>query len=126
PTVRLSFRAPGEVPPSRWPAPLPFGSSFLPFSLFLRRELEDVLAVEREGARGRALANGGRLRVPAVLAVERLRVRLAPYGYTPFLQRDAGLDWVQALPLAEVTARSLLGIHVLLFLATVATTLLAG
>ena len=124
--MRLSFRAPGEVPPSRWPARLPVGSSFLPFGLFLRRELEDVLAVEREGARGSALAFGGRLRVPAVLAVERLRVRLAPYGYTPFLQRDDGLDWVQALPLAEVTARSRPSIHILLFLATVATTLLAG
>jgi len=117
--VRLPFRVPVEVPPSRWPDPRPFGS-------LLRRELEDVLAVEREGARGNALAFGGHLRMPSDAAAERLRARLAPYGYTPFLQRDDGLDWVQALPLPQVTARTRLGVHVLLFFATLATTLLAG
>src|SRR5262249_56695757 len=117
--VRLPFRVPVAIPPSRWPDPRPLGS-------FLRRELEDVLAVEREGARGSALAFGGRLRMPPDAAIDRLRARLAPYGYTPFLQRDDGLDWVQALPLPQVAAPSRLGIHVLLFFATLATTLLAG
>jgi membrane-associated protease RseP (regulator of RpoE activity) len=72
------------------------------------------------------VAFGGRLRIPPDQAIARLRPRLAPYGYTPFLQREGGLDWVQALPLAEVTERSNLWVHGLLFLATAATTLVAG
>jgi membrane-associated protease RseP (regulator of RpoE activity) len=88
--------------------------------------MEDVLAVERAGARDGAVAYGGRLRVPPAQAIERLRLRLAPYGYTPFLQRGEGLDWVQALPLAETPPPSNLRVHVLLFVATALTTLLAG
>ena len=82
--------------------------------------------MEREGARGSAVAFGGHLRVPPAQAVDRLRSRLRPYGYAPFLQRDNGLDWVQVLPIAEVSERSNVSTHVLLFVATVATTLLAG
>ena len=62
---------------------------------------------------------------PAV-AVERLRPRLAPHGYAPFVREDAGHRWVHAIAQAEVTEPSPPLLHLGLFLATVVTTLLAG
>ena len=68
-------------------------------------------------------------RVPPMLtpaAVERLRPRLAPHGYTPFLREDDGLAWVHAIAQTDVVEPSRPLLHLGLFVATVITTLLAG
>src|SRR5262245_51210902 len=93
---------------------------------FLRAEIEDVLAVEQRQLWGRSLAFGGHLRVPPAAALDVLRGRLEPQGYTPFLREDGGTTWLYALPRAEVTAGSSPWVNLALFLATVVTTLLAG
>ena len=111
-------RRPPESPQS-W-------EELLPLEAFLRGQLDDVLAIERRRILGRSIAFGGRLRMDPSRAVDRLRERLAPHGYTPFLREDDGLVWVHALPQGQVTERSNLLLHVGLFLATLLTTLLAG
>jgi membrane-associated protease RseP (regulator of RpoE activity) len=97
-----------------------------PLEALVRGQLDGVLSVEQRHISGRALAFGGRLLVPAAEALERLRGRLGPHGYTPFLREEAGSAWVHALPLAEVTGRPNPAINVALFLATVVTTLMVG
>jgi membrane-associated protease RseP (regulator of RpoE activity) len=92
----------------------------------LRGEVEDILAVEQRQLWGRSLAFGGQLRVPASRALEVLRGRLEPQGYTPFLREEHGSTWVYALPRAELADRSNPLVNLGLFLATVLTTLLAG
>lgn len=94
--------------------------------LLLRAQLEDLMAVEQRQVVGQSLVFGGRLRVSPGLAVDRLRERLGPYGYTPFLREERGLAWVHALPQAEVAGRPNPLVNLALFLATVVTTLLAG
>ncbi len=92
----------------------------------LRAEVEAVLAIEARQIWGRSLAFGGRLRVEPPRALELLRARLEPQGYTPFLREERGAAWVYALPRAEVTAQPNPLVNLVLFLATVVTTLLAG
>jgi membrane-associated protease RseP (regulator of RpoE activity) len=116
--VRLWSRRPPEPPP----AP----DALLPLELFLRGQVDDVLAIEQRQVSGRSLALGGRLRVPPPRALDVLRERLSPHGYTPFLREEGGTTWVYALPIGEVTVRQKPLVHVVLFLATVVTTLLAG
>lgn len=116
--MRLWTRRPAEPPP-RW-------EDLVPLERLLRSAAEDVLAIETRQVRGGAIALGGRLRVPPGLALDRLRPRLAPYGYTPFLREEQGLAWVRALALAEAAPRPNPWVNLALFLATVATTWLAG
>lgn len=92
----------------------------------LQGPVDEVLAVEQRQVYGRSLAFGGRLRLPPGRAVDLLRRRLAPHGYTPFLREERGTVWIYALPLAEVSGRPDPRIQVALFAATVLTTLLAG
>jgi len=94
--------------------------------LLLREQVDGILTIEQRQIWGRALAFGGRLQVAAGRAVDVLRERLAPHGYTPFLKEEAGLTWVYALPGAEVTGRPNPWVNVGLFVATVLTTLMAG
>ena len=98
----------------------------LPVEAFLRGQLDDVLAVEERQVSGRSLAFGGRLRLAPDRALEVLRGRLGPHGYTPFLREEEGTAWVYAVPMAEVTDRPNPWVNVVLFVATVFTTLLAG
>jgi membrane-associated protease RseP (regulator of RpoE activity) len=98
----------------------------LPLELLLRRAVDDVLLVVEREVQGRSLALGGELRLAPDRAVDRLRERLAPYGYTPFLREERGLAWVQALPIAAVTSRTNPWTHLGLFLLTVVTTMLSG
>ncbi len=92
----------------------------------LRGQVEDVLAVEQRRLWGRSVAFGGRLRLPPGSALDLLRTRLESQGYTPFLREERGTTWVYALPRAEVTDRPNPLVNLVLFLATVLTTLLAG
>lgn len=98
----------------------------MPQELLLREALDGIFLVHERQVQGRALALGGYLRVEPGQAVDVLRQRLAPYGYTPFLREERGLAWVRALPLAEVTGRTNPWVHAGLFLLTVLTTMLAG
>lgn len=100
--------------------------AFHPLEGLLRVQVEDVLVVEDRQISDRAIAFTGELRVPPRRALAILRDRLRPFGYTPFLRRDRGKTWVQALPLAEVTTEPNPLINLLLFAATILTTLLAG
>jgi membrane-associated protease RseP (regulator of RpoE activity) len=93
---------------------------------FLRGRLEDVLAIEQRQIWGHAVAFGGQLRLPPGPAVDVLRERLGPLGYAPFVREERGLTWVQVVPQAEVSAAGRPLVHVLLFLATVLTTVLSG
>ena len=85
-----------------------------------------MLAIEQRQVWGHSLAFGGRLRLAPGRAIDRLRERLTPYGYTPFLREEGGLAWVHALPRAEVTDRPNPLVNLGLFLSTLVTTLLAG
>jgi membrane-associated protease RseP (regulator of RpoE activity) len=111
-------RAPPEAPPS-W-------DELLPLEALLRAEVEDVLAVEQRQLWGRSVAFGGRLHVPPAAALDVLRKRLAPHGYTPLLREERGSTWLYVLPGTEVTDRPNPWINVGLFLGTVLTTLVAG
>lgn len=116
--MRFWSRHPPEAAP-RW-------EELLPLEAFLRGQLDDVLAIEQRQVWGRSLAFGGRLRLDPGQAVDRLRGRLAPHGYTPFIREERGLTWVHALPQAELTDRPNPLINIGLFLATLLTTLLSG
>jgi membrane-associated protease RseP (regulator of RpoE activity) len=112
-----SRRAP-EEPPS-W-------DELFPLEAMLRSQLDDVLIVQERRLLGRSVAFGGRLLVSPETAVDRLRPRLAPHGYTPFLLEDQGTAWVHAVAQADVAEPTRPLLHLGLFLATVFTTLLAG
>jgi membrane-associated protease RseP (regulator of RpoE activity) len=117
--VRSWFhRRPPDDPPS-W-------EELLPVEAFLRAEVEDVLAIESRQIWGRSIAFGGRLRLPPGAALEELRRRLEPRGYTPFLREERGDVWVYALPRAAGRAGSRPLLHLALFLLTAFTTLMAG
>ncbi|MBI2526840.1 MAG: site-2 protease family protein [Candidatus Rokubacteria bacterium] len=92
----------------------------------LRRNVEDVFVVRESGARGHAFLFGGELLVTPRRARDLLEARLRPHGYTPFLSRDRGLTWIQALPLGDVTAPARPAVNVVLFLLTLLSTLMAG
>ncbi len=110
----------------RAPEPAPSWAELFPVEALVRTQLDDVLIVQERRILGRALAFGGRLLVEPATAAARLRERLAPHGYTPFLREEGGVAWVQALPLVEVERPPRVWLHVALFLATVLTTLVAG
>jgi membrane-associated protease RseP (regulator of RpoE activity) len=91
----------------------------------LRRNVDDILAIREQRARGPALLFGGELLVPAERAHRLLTARLAPHGYTPFVRREGGLTWVQALPaLPAPSPRP--AVNVVLFALTLLSTLAAG
>ena len=92
----------------------------------LRRNVEDVFAVTEQGARGHAFIFGGELRVEPLRARAILEPRLRALGFTPFLSRERGHAWLQAVPLGETAERSRPGLALTLFLVTVLSTLAAG
>jgi membrane-associated protease RseP (regulator of RpoE activity) len=92
----------------------------------LRRNLEDVFTVTEQGAQGRAFLFGGELRVEPARAREILEPRLRVLGFTPFLSREGGHAWLQALPLGETTEPARPVLTMTLFLLTVLSTLAAG
>jgi len=104
----------------------PTWEELFPLEALLRSQLSDVLIVQERRIVGRSMAFGGQLLLDPDRAIERLRPRLAPHGYTPFLREEQGTVWIQALAQAEAGAPSRPWVHLLLFLGTVLTTLLAG
>ena len=112
--------------PRRAPEASPTWEELFPVEALLREHVTDVLSIEQQQVWGRSVAFGGRLLASPSRAVDLLRTRLDPHGYTPFLRQEQGTAWVYALPLAEVTDRPNPLVNLGLFLATVLTTLLAG
>jgi membrane-associated protease RseP (regulator of RpoE activity) len=110
----------------RVPEESPSWEELLPLEAMLRSQLDDVLIVQERRLLGRSVAFGGRLLVSPEVAVARLRPRLAPHGYTPFLREDQDTVWVHAVAQADVVEPTRPLLHLGLFLATVLTTLLAG
>jgi membrane-associated protease RseP (regulator of RpoE activity) len=110
----------------RAPEESPSAEELFPLEALIWNHLDGVLAVSDRRVVGRSLAFGGRLLVDPGTALDRLRPRLVPHGYTPFIHEDAGVVWVHAIAQAEVSAPSRPLVHLALFLATVVTTLLAG
>jgi membrane-associated protease RseP (regulator of RpoE activity) len=92
----------------------------------LRRNVDDVLAVTEQGARGHAFIFGGVLRMEPARAREILEPRLRGLGFSPFLSREGGHAWLQALPLGDTEAPARHGLTLTLFLLTVVSTLAAG
>jgi membrane-associated protease RseP (regulator of RpoE activity) len=92
----------------------------------LRRNVEDLLLVKESVARGVVIAFGGQLLVAPQRALDLLLQRFKPFGYTPFLREERGAVWIQALPLADVTAKENRLVNLALFLATVLSTVWAG
>jgi membrane-associated protease RseP (regulator of RpoE activity) len=92
----------------------------------VRRNVEAVLAISEQGARGNAFLFGGELLVEPARALALLEPRLRPHGYTPFINREGGRTWIQALPLGEVAETSRPGLNVVLFVLTLLSTLAAG
>jgi membrane-associated protease RseP (regulator of RpoE activity) len=92
----------------------------------LSRGVEDLFVVREREAQGYALRWGGDLLVAPARALPLLEERFRPYGYTPFLRRERGLTWIQAVPLAQVEQRPNPAVNLVLFLLTVASTVAAG
>jgi membrane-associated protease RseP (regulator of RpoE activity) len=93
----------------------------------LRRELEDVLSVREAGVRDGIVEFRGALVLEPSHALDLILDRFRRVGYTPIMRRDgrAGVV-VQAWPLAGAAPAPRIGVNVLLFALTCATTLLAG
>lgn len=92
----------------------------------LRRNVEDLLAVREQRARGATVMFGGDLLVPVERAHRLLTDRFGLHGYTPFIRREGPLTWVQALPAATTAPASRPGLNLLLFALTLLSTLAAG
>lgn len=92
----------------------------------LRATVEDLLVVRDRTTRGGIVGFRGDLLVTPARARDTLSERLRPFGLTPFLRRENGAVMIQAWPLADVAERSRLGLNVVLFVLTCATTLSAG
>ena len=99
---------------------------FLTRQDLLRRNVEDVFVVRQAGGRGHGFVFAGDLLVTPARALALLEPRFRLHGYTPFLSREGGLTWIQALPLAVVSGRARPSVNVLLFVLTSLSTLLAG
>jgi membrane-associated protease RseP (regulator of RpoE activity) len=92
----------------------------------IRRNLDDVMEVQEQGARGNAFIFGGELRTAPGRALALVEPRLRAHGYTPFINREHGHTWVHALPLGEVAETARPALNIVLFLLTLLSTLAAG
>jgi hypothetical protein len=92
----------------------------------LRRNIEDIFVVRQAGGRGHGFVFAGDLLVAPARALELIEPRFKGHGYMPFLTRQGGLTWLEALPLGAVEERPRLGLIISLFLLTGVSTLLAG
>jgi len=92
----------------------------------LQRDIEDVLVVKEQEARGLVLRWSGTLLVEPARALTIIERRFQPYGFTPFIKREGDVTWIEALPLANVVARRRPVLSLVLFILTVISTLVAG
>ena len=109
------------------PAPAsPSADDLLITEEVLRRNVEDLMAVRAREIRGGIVAFRGRLTTEPSRALDILLERFSRFGYTPFLRPQGEEVLLQAWPLAVTVERQRIGVHVVLFLLTCLTTLLAG
>ncbi|HEV8142855.1 MAG TPA: site-2 protease family protein [Methylomirabilota bacterium] len=114
-------------PMRRRPAPAtPPPDDVLVIGDLLRRNVEDILAVDDNAERNGVFLFRGRLATAPARALEILRERFGRFGYTPYIREERGRVLVQALPTAVVQDRSRIRLNVVLFVLTVLSTLLAG
>lgn len=94
----------------------------------LLRYVLDVLDVHTYTIKdhGQTVVFTGRLREDSGTAFERLQARLSPLGYHALLRRDRGQDIVVTTPAPEATTKSRTWLNLLLFTATILTTLVSG
>ena len=92
----------------------------------LRRNVEDVLTIRDRQIRGGIVVFRGELMTEPARALDLLIGRFRPLGYTPYLREVAGLVSVQAWPVIDGVTRWRIGVNLVLFVLTVASTLFAG
>ena len=92
----------------------------------LRRNVEDVLTIRDRQIRGGIVVLRGELMTEPARALDLLIGRFRPLGYTPYLREEAGLVSVQAWPVIDGVTRWRIGVNLVLFVLTVASTLFAG
>jgi len=92
----------------------------------LRRNVEDVLTIRDRQIRGGIVVFRGELMTEPARALDLLIGRFRPLGYTPYLREDAGLVSVQAWPVTDSVTRWRIGVNLVLFALTCASTLFAG
>ena len=92
----------------------------------LRRNVDDLLAVDDNGERNGVFLFRGRLAITPARALEILRERFGRFGYTPYIRQARGGVLVQAWPTAAVKEHSRITLNVVLFALTILSTLLAG
>ena len=92
----------------------------------LRRNVEDVLTIRDRQIRGGIVVFRGELMTEPARALDLLIGRFRPLGYTPYLREEAGLVSVQAWPVIDGVTRWRIGVNLVLFVLTVASTLFAG
>lgn len=107
-------------------SPSAFSENILAVEARVRSELDGLFRITDCQIHGRAIFYGGELALEPKQATPLLNARLAPLGYTPFLRRERGKVWIHALPLSLATRRERPVLNILLFVATVFTTLLSG
>jgi len=109
----------------RLPPPLP-PDEMLVAEERLRRNVQDILAIRDRQIRGPIVVFRGELTTEPARALDLLIDRFRPLGYTPYLREEAGLVAVQAWPLADAATRWRIGVNLILFVLTCASTLYAG
>jgi membrane-associated protease RseP (regulator of RpoE activity) len=112
----------GRRPPPAAPPP----GDLLLAEAVLRRNVEDLLAVRERQVHGPVVTFRGALTTAPARALDILRERFRPFGYTPFLKPDRLGVAVQAWPLADTRVPERIGVNVLLFVLTCLSTLMAG
>src|SRR5215468_8758640 len=116
----------------RWPfrarrlPPPPPADEMLVTEDRLRRNVEDVLTIRDRQIRGGIVVFRGELVTEPARALDLLIGRFRPLGYTPYLREEAGLVSVQAWPVTDGVTRWRIGVNLVLFVLTVASTLFAG
>ncbi len=92
----------------------------------LPAEVAAVMAVHRQDREGRHLVFRGELKVPPAVAARRLRTRLAEFGMLPFLSREGGETLIRCGVVRRRPARRRRWLPLVLFLATVFSTVSVG
>src|SRR5215468_8941841 len=116
----------------RWPfharrlPPPPPADEMLVTEDRLRRNVEDVLTIRDRQIRGGIVVFRGELMTEPARALDLLIGRFRPLGYTPYLREEAGLVSLQAWPVTDGVTRWRIGVNLVLFVLTCASTLFAG
>lgn len=90
------------------------------------RDVFEVDSVVSDSGKDPAFEFHGRLLAAPDAALSRLQERWLPLGYTPFLHQVNGADRLTAVPAVPKTGRPRVWINIVLALATLCTTTLAG